>query len=183
MEVEAVEIFAELLTKAAERGSFEIMKGSGDLVAKRRYMMVTLVNKTEFDIHPVKTWFDSGRFWTAPAICNKMGRMGFSGCNKDWSIATGVSGVVLFNIRVGSKDHPLSVAFSNPMVGAVKCLAEFKSNYEVIWDRMNNAETYCDKIPIGNFKDTEGKSLSITLTSTSIPGMDAIVDITEQRNY
>ena len=183
MAVEALGAFGDLLTEASQQGHFEIIKGSGSLVAKTRYMMITLVNKSEFDIHPVDTWFYSGRFWTAPAVCNPMGNMGFSVCNKDWILATSVSGVVLFNIIVGSKVHPLSVAFSNPLAGVIKCRAEFNSDYNSVWQRMVRDNIHCDDIVIGDFEDKEGKSLSITLTSTSIPGMDAMVDITEQRNY
>ena len=183
MAVAAAGVFIGMLSEASKLKQFGIMNGSGSLVSKRRYMMITLVNKSEFDIHPVDTWFYSGRFWTAPAVCNKMSKMGFSGCNRDWSIATGVSGVVLFTIRVAGKEHPLSVAFCNPMAGGIMCHAEFNADYRGVWQRMIRHVIYREDLAIGDFEDKEGKPLSIKLALIAIPGMDAMVDITEQRNY
>ena len=183
MLVDSADDFKVKLADATRNNQFKTQSASKALERKRRWITVTMANLTEFNIEPVSNWFDSGRFWEAPSTCNPWAGTTFSGCEKDGSIMTGVSGAIVYNITVGQQKYPLTVAFSNPYIGAIKCRAEFSPHYKDVWERMDSGDPYYspDKY-LGAFSARPDRSkVNISLRLASIPGQNARVEITERR--
>ena len=131
-------------------------------------MVVNIANETQFSLKYEKEWFDVGRFWDAPCNTAAFGHSSFSGCNTFWGAAGyhGVSGAVLFYLQIPGqlKEHPITIAFSNPGTGSIKTRAEFSQDVEEVWKRMDKQCTHNAK------KDMPLGTQHTTFQLTSTPG-------------
>ncbi|GJE99082.1 hypothetical protein PsYK624_153230 [Phanerochaete sordida] len=88
---------------------------------KHRWVQCTIKNETQFDLLLENTYFDSGRYWTAPGGFSGFQQMVFSGCNGDGTVLTGVSGGCAFRISLDDQHYyDISLGWTNPEVGAFK---------------------------------------------------------------
>ncbi|KAG9008764.1 hypothetical protein FRB94_012988 [Tulasnella sp. JGI-2019a] len=100
-----------------------------ELQTKARWIHCTVRNETQFQLAPVSTYFYSGRFWDAPRSMTPTSLMVFTACNKDWSVATGVSGGTAFQLILQDdvRIH-ISLGWSNPYTGTIKAGAVLSKN-------------------------------------------------------
>jgi len=80
-----------------------------DLKKKHRWFQCTIKNATQFDLLLEESYLDSGTYWTAPGTVTQFDQMTFSGCNKNNSVATGVSGGQAFRVYL-DEQHDFSFA-------------------------------------------------------------------------
>jgi hypothetical protein len=71
-----------------------------ELKDKHRWAQLTIKNETQFDILLQGTYFDSGRYWTAPGSIPDFQQSVFSICNGDNTILTGVSGGTAYRLSL-----------------------------------------------------------------------------------
>ena len=153
--------------------------------SKERYVSVTVFNQTQYKLHLVDDYFDSGRFWDAPKDVNPFSQISFTGCEVNTSILTGVSGGAHFKLFMPCESGDdavleVSVGFTNPTLGAYKASAIFgdaKQAYDAVTDSTmsNESETYQAKIQGEN---NESKSVFFTISSS--PGPEATFTISEE---
>ena len=80
-----------------------------DLKEKYRWIQCTLKNATQFDIVLTDTYFDSGRYWTAPASLGAFSQMTWSACNQDGSMFTGATGGTAFRLSLDG-EHQFDIS-------------------------------------------------------------------------
>jgi hypothetical protein len=73
-----------------------------DIKDKSRWLQCTVKNETQFDILLIDTYFDSGRYWTAPGSFDPFAQLVFSCCNGD---GDGVSGGTAFRLSLDGKHY------------------------------------------------------------------------------
>ncbi len=155
-----------------------------DLKDKHRWVTVTVFNQTQYSLVYQASYFDSGRFWTAPTNVEPFKEMTFSGCNKNDSILTGVSGAAIFQLQMpkkggGYETLDIGAGFTNPQSGAFKSSGIFTSSgkaaYEATTDNTSNNTS-------SNYsgKDTDDKETTINFLVVSSPGQEASLTVTEQ---
>ena len=144
-----------------------------------RWIVINIVNETQFSLKYQTEWFDVGRFWDAPTNIAPFHQASFSGCSTFLGSAGyhGVSGAALFYLQIPGqlKEHPISVAFSNPGgTGSFKTRADFSYNMKEVWKRMDDQRTHnVDKV-IGiqhtkfQLTSTPGTQAKVTLTQVAI---------------
>ena len=142
-----------------------------------RWIAVNVANETQFNLKYEEEWFDVGRFWDAPCNTAAFGHSSFSGSSTYWGAAGhhGVSGAALFYLQIPGelKEHPITIAFSNPGTGSIKTRAEFSQDMKEVWKRMDKQCTHnAEKDVLLGIQQTK-----FQLTST--PGSQAKVTITQ----
>ncbi|KAI0373241.1 hypothetical protein BV20DRAFT_1050152 [Pilatotrama ljubarskyi] len=113
--------------------ALEIGKQTGVLVAqsapppppgikdKYRWLQGTIKNETQFQIQLIDSYFDSGRYWTAPTDIAPFTQMTFSCCNSDGSFLTGVAGGTAFRIIMNESVHyDFAIGWTAPSLGSLK---------------------------------------------------------------
>ncbi|KAI1171819.1 hypothetical protein F4777DRAFT_564120 [Nemania sp. FL0916] len=151
-----------------------------DLKDKHRWMQITLKNATQFPLLLDQTYFDSGRYWTAPAGSSAFDQNVFSVCNKDHSPVTGASGGTSFQI-VLDKTHTFNIAlgWTAPEAG------RFKAG---VIESTDPKDGYNAASPTGNFiisqneyegTDKEGNPTKIYFHVSAAPGNEAMFVVTE----
>ena len=68
-------------------------------------MQCTVKNETQFDILLLDTYFDSGRYWTAPGGFGNFNQLVFSCCNGDHTVLTGATGGTAFRVSLDDKHY------------------------------------------------------------------------------
>jgi hypothetical protein len=64
------------------------------------------------------TYFDSGRYWTAPGSFNPFEQLVFSCCNGDNTVGTGVSGGTAFRVSLDDQ-HYYDVSFVSTILADI----------------------------------------------------------------
>jgi hypothetical protein len=173
--IETAGAIAEALSKMS---SSEPAPPAG-LTGKSHWVTMTVFNQTQYEIVFQSSYFDSGRFWTAPTNVPPFESMTFSGCESDGSIMTGVSGGVQFSIAIPGNAQPFSAGFSNPEIGAYKASVVAGGTAQSAYNAIDNS-TISDSIgPIAG-TDTNGKAVTLNFGLVSSPGPEASVTVTQQ---
>ena len=106
-----------------------------------RWIVINVINETQFSLKYEKEWFDVGRFWDAPTSIAPFSKASFSGCSTLWGAVGyhGVSGATLFHLCIPGQliEHPITIAFSNPGTGSIKTRADFSQDMKEVWKRMD----------------------------------------------
>ncbi|KAI0295286.1 hypothetical protein BC826DRAFT_291736 [Russula brevipes] len=166
---------AELATKNGEVAGKIIPEPPKNLKDKFRWLQCTVKNETQFDILLMNTYFDSGRYWTAPGSFNPFEQLVFSCCNGDGSILTGATGGTAFRLWLDDKHcYDVSFGWTNPTFGSYKAgvteSSKGKDGYEV-------ANPYGGSILSKNVfegKDKRGKPAKFRIHVSAAPGQDAL---------
>ncbi|OJJ22334.1 hypothetical protein BKI52_06525 [marine bacterium AO1-C] len=187
--LEGVMAAAELATEVGGMVKSFIPDSPKDLKDKHRWMTVTIINETQYNIVFEESYFDSGRFWTPPTNTPAFKSMTFSGCNKDGSILTGVSGGALFQLQMpkeggGYEKLNFGVGFSNPEAGSIKISGIYptKSGEEgakQAYDKVDDGTTN-KKSEVFPGKDKDGHDIKVQFILVASAGQEARVTITEQ---
>jgi hypothetical protein len=169
------------LAKAIGAMSTALPKPPSDLTGKARWVTVTVFNQTQYDLVYQDSYFDSGRFWTAPTNVPPFKQMTFSACDKDNSLMTGVSGGVQFSIAIPGNPQQFAAGFSNPYAGANKAsvLAGASATPQAAYDAITDV-TARASIPALAGKDINGKDVTLSFSLASAPGAEASVTVTQQ---
>lgn len=93
-------------------------------------MQCTIINATQFDLLLEENYLDSGKYWTAPGAAVPFDQMTFTGCNKDHSPFTGVSGGLLYKVYL-DEEH----SFRFAIVSRIVRFVAFRANNELGTDR------------------------------------------------
>lgn len=143
---------AELTTKAKAM-SEDIPDPSSKLKNKHRWVSVTIFNQTQFELTYKDSYFSSGRYEDKPKSHIKpFSSETFTGCDRDGSILTGVSGGTLYLMRMPNAGNTyneidLGIGFSNPQTGSNKIAVligkstSAKKAYEAI-EENDTSKTY-----------------------------------------
>ena len=62
-------------------------------------------NETQFNLLLIDTFFDSGRYWTAPGGTGSFTQMVYSCCNGDNTVGTGATGGTAFRLSLDDKHY------------------------------------------------------------------------------
>lgn len=151
----------------------------GELKEKTRWLQFTINNKTQFPI----TWagqeyFDSGRFWKAPSGIDSVAQGMFSVCNKDNSVATGVSGGVVYKLEVpDGHSFEFALGFSNPFAGSQKASILLGSSAEGAYKEIVDHST--SRTHSFSAVTESGEKVTVALTFTVTPAQEAMLTITQ----
>ncbi|ASC72637.1 uncharacterized protein XM38_035950 [Halomicronema hongdechloris C2206] len=150
---------------------------------KARWFTMTLNNQTQWDIQYVTSYFDSGRYFTAPTTVEPFKDMEFSGCDKDGSIGTGVSGGSAFKIQIPTTDGGyetinFAVGWSNPFIGSFKTSIVLSNDPK---DAYNQIQEGTSSISSDKFqgKDTDDNSVNVQINFVAESAQHMICTITE----
>jgi len=155
-----------------------------DLKDKHRWVTVTVFNQSQYALVYKSSYFDSGRFWTAPTNVEPFQEMTFSGCDKDGWFLTGVSGGTTFTLQMpkeggGYQELDIGIGFTNPQSGSLKSSGVFTSSAETAYDDATDSTTNNTSSNYSG-NDTNGESTTINFLLVSAPGQEARITITEQ---
>ncbi|MGF1698734.1 hypothetical protein L4D09_00140 [Photobacterium makurazakiensis] len=155
-----------------------------DLEDKHRWVTVTVFNQTQYALVYKNSYFDSGKFWTAPTNVEPFEEMSFSGCDKDGSFLTGVSGGTTFTLQMpieggGYKEQDIGIGFTNPELGSTKASGIFSSSAEDAYDNTTDDTTEKTSSKFSG-KDTNDKDTAINFLVVSGPGQEGRITITQQ---
>ncbi|WP_437818489.1 hypothetical protein [Sorangium sp. So ce1078] len=151
---------------------------------KPRKFTMTLVNETQWTIQFQSSYFNSGRFEDAPTNVKPFNSMQFSGCDKDNSIMTGVSGGTAFRILIPTANndyahHDFSVGFSAPYGGAYKTSVVREANAERAYDAIKEGTTSLSS-GVLNGLDEDGKEVGVKFELVAESGEHTTCTITQQ---
>ena len=172
-----------------------------ELSDKHRSVSVTIFNQTQYELHYEGAYFDSGRFWTAPTNIAPFSELTFSGCDKDGSVGTGVSGGAVFHIQADLNipeaekegleileeefhtgllsDLDLAIGFTNPGVGGYKLSGVFGGDGESAYEAATT-DTSGSTSQTFSGNDTNDSPIMINFHVVSSPGTEASITLTEQ---
>jgi hypothetical protein len=198
MELEEIMTAAELASHVAGLVA-SIPAAPADLTEKARWQTITVVNQTQYMLIPSASYFDSGRFWTAPAAVPPFQKMTFSVCNADFSFFTGATGAVVMQVMLAPASQAvcnLGVGFGAPWAGGFDTNAVFDADAsstgvnpapsrtagalaQATYDTLSTSQVNAQS---GTFsgKDTQGNPTTITFAASGIPGQEAMVTVTQQ---
>ncbi|KAI0713532.1 hypothetical protein C8Q76DRAFT_693423 [Earliella scabrosa] len=92
---------------------------STELMDQYRWIQCTLKNETQFDVLPLDTYMDSGRYWAAPDRLAPFTQMTFSAC--DQGIFSGATGGTAFRVWLdGEHYYDFSWGWTAPAIGSFK---------------------------------------------------------------
>jgi hypothetical protein len=175
--IETAGKLVEAISKMAP-GAPELPSG---LQGKDHWLMMTVYNQTQYPLVFLASYFNSGRFYTAPTNVPPFKDMTFSGCASDGSLLTGVSGGVQFQIGVPGNPLTFGIGFSNPQIGAYKAsvVAGDGATAEQAYDKIDNT-TITATFPAFSGTDVNGNPVKVSFQLVSSPGQEASVTVTEQ---
>jgi len=121
------------------------------------------------------TYFDSGRYWTAPGSFNPFEQSVFSCCNGDNTVGTGVSGGTAFRVSLDDQHYyNVSFGWTNPALGSFKAgVAEAgkgKDGY-VIADSDGGSVLSKD---VFQGKDKSGNPVKFKIHVSAAPGQETL---------
>ncbi len=170
-----------------------------DLTQKARWQTITVVNQTQYAMIPTSTYFDSGRFWTAPTLVGPFQEMTFSVCNLDNSFFTGATGAVVMQVMLDQADNivcNLGVGFGAPFSGSFDINAVFDANASSTGVNPSPTQSFADlaqatynsnstssvtaQSATFSGTDTNGQPTSILFNVIAIPAQEAMVTVTQQ---
>jgi hypothetical protein len=198
MELEGILIIADLAEKIGGMVA-SILARPTDITEKPLWQTVTVVNQTQHRILPAATYFESGRFWTAPALAKPFDRMLFSVCNADYSFFTGATGGVVMQIILDEAKNivcNVGIGFGTPYVGPFDINAVFDANDRTIganpsprntpaalaqasFTNSSNALVQAQSATFSG-TDTNGNPTTVVFKAVAIPGQEAMITITQQ---
>ena len=146
-----------------------------------RWIVVNIVNKTQFSLKFENGWFKHGRFWDAPGSTKAFGCSWFSGCNTALRLE-GVSGAALFYLQIPNQlgEFPIAIAFSHPSSENFKIKANFTSDMRYVWETMKQQRSYDDSRPLKDvFVTKNNEKVHVNFKLTADPGQHAKVILTQ----
>ncbi|GJE99081.1 hypothetical protein PsYK624_153220 [Phanerochaete sordida] len=166
---------AELAGKVGDVAKQVVPAPSADLKDKHRWVQCTVKNETQFDLLLEDTYFDSGRYWTAPGGFSGFAQMVFSCCNGDNTVLTGVSGGCAFRISLDDQNYyDISLGWTNPELGA------FKAG---VVQSAKGVDGYNAATPVGaaltsdvvfQGKDKDGNPAKFRINVSAAPGQETL---------
>ena len=182
----AIELITGILTKTALGRAIDDMGKivSSVLSSGEREVSVTFYNQTQFEvIYSGSSYFDSGRFDTPPTNVQPFSTMTFSGCSKDDSILTGVSGGACFQLQLMGTDNStqeldVAIGFTNPEIGSNKASASFGSDPRAAYNGVTDSSTQA-KSGLFLGTDTNGNATTIQFMLASAPGTTVSITLTQ----
>ncbi|KAI0373243.1 hypothetical protein BV20DRAFT_1050153 [Pilatotrama ljubarskyi] len=167
---------ADLANNIAQVASKPIPKPASDLQEKYRWLQCTLKNETQFDIVLLDTYFDSGRYWTAPGNVNAFDQMVWSACNRDDSVFTGVAGGTGFRIMMDANNyHDFAVGYTNPTIGAYKAGVAVASGKGVDgYELADSAGRSGTTKAVYEGKDKDGNPVKFRFLMSGSPGQEPL---------
>jgi hypothetical protein len=159
------------------------------------FITTAVVNRTQFVLTFEDQYFDSGGFYTAPTDVQPFSVIFFTGIFE--GIFTGVTGAITFTFNpLPYVECRLGVGFAAPFVGDLKSNVAFDADlnqpansnpvlqpislftqgtYEA-----NSSDPSADTSTTFTGTDTNGASMTIQISGSAAPGVDAVVVITQQ---
>jgi len=170
-----------------------------DITEKSRWQTVTVVNQTQFPLIPVATYFESGRFWTAPTLARPFDKAMFSVCNSDYSFFTGATGGIVMQIILDEAKKlfcNVGIGFGTPYAGPFDINAVFDASgaaagvnpppahtpaalAQASFTDSSNSPVRARSATFAG-TDTSGKPTTIVFSAVAIPGQEAMVTVTQQ---
>lgn len=184
--ITAANLATAIMGMGAAASSGSTAPPTGAITDSNRWLTVTVFNQTQFDLVYLagSTYFDSGRFYTAPTNVSPFESMTFSASSSDGSYKTGVSGGVVFQLQMpssGTSDQTQDVAigFTNPEWGSYKTYVMFGNNADTAETNATNKSVSATS---QNFSgvDTNEQPVQINFLAASSPGPEASITITQQ---
>lgn len=198
MSLSAILTAAQLATDIAGLVS-SIPTPPPDLTQKARWQTITVVNQTQYTLVPTASYFDSGRYWTAPTLVEPFEEMTFSICNADTSFFTGATGAMVLQVVLDQPDNivcNLGVGFGSPWVGSFDTNAVFDASSsstganpppvsspgDLALNTYNSNSTATVNAQSATFSgtDTNGQPTTIVFNAVAIPAQEVMVTITQQ---
>lgn len=198
MELEGVLSIGDL---AKEIGGLipSILATPADITQKARWQTVTVVNQTQYMLVPGATYFESGRFWTAPTLVAPFNKMVFSICNADFSFFTGATGGMVLQLVAGQANKVVcnvGVGFGAPWAGAFDINVAFDpsasdagaspspglSQADLAQSAFTNSSIANVTARSATFSgtDTKGSPTTVVFNAVAVPGQEAMITITQQ---
>ncbi len=151
---------------------------------KHRWLTITVFNQTQYVLQFGDSYFDSGKFWAAPTNVEPFGEMTFSGCDKDMSYETGVSGGASFTLQISETegenvDLNMAFGFTNPQAGSTKISGLFNVNAVSAYKAVGDSTTSFTSDDYTG-QDTNLEETVINFKLVASPGQEATITLTEQ---
>lgn len=154
-----------------------------NITDKDRWFTMTINNQTQWPIQYMKSYFDSGRFFTAPTNVEPFKDMQFSGCDKDGSIWTGVTGGSYFRIRITTTDggyepFDFCIGWGNPRVGACKTALTPNTDPESAYNALSEGTSELNS-NVFTGQDDQEQPVNVKFEIKAESGQHMICTITE----
>lgn len=161
----------ELAAKIGEVAQKIIPDAPKDLKDKYRWIQCTVKNETQFDLLLEGTYFDSGRYWTAPGSIGNFDQLVFSCCNGDNSILTGVSGGNALRLSLDSEHYyDFALGWTNPTAGAFKAGVVESNSAKEGYEKASETGGSIMSSSVFVGKDKDGKEAKFKIHISAAPG-------------
>jgi hypothetical protein len=167
---------------------------------------VTILNRTQFLLTPLGSYFDSGRFDLPPGDVSPFGASTFTACATDDSVLTGVTGAASYTASLPDGSCNIGVGFCNPAIGGYKTNIAFDpdQNQFTQGSQLNNPTqtwTTSPVLPPSDFTqgtyncsvgstvnassshftgtDSDGNAVTIQFTGSAAPGPQIVVTVVQ----
>ena len=168
------------LAEAIAQMRTAIPEPSRGLESRARWLTLTILNRTQFDLVFQGVYFDAGRFHTTPSNVGAFGEMTFSACEKDGRFMSGVSGGTLFSLQYTALEGaPIGIGFSNPWHGPLRAWAGETRSAERAYEA-NVPAAATSYAPTVKGDDVDGNATEFRIAIAYTAAQQALVTLTQQ---
>ncbi|KAF7969296.1 hypothetical protein HWV62_22427 [Athelia sp. TMB] len=146
-----------------------------ELKEKFRWLQCTIKNETQFDVLLQGTYFDSGRYWTAPGSFSSFAQMVFSCCNGDHTVMTGATGGTALRVSLDDKHfYDVALGWTAPTAGSFKAGVVESSSPKDGYESATAEGKAVISDTIFEGKDKDGNKARFRIHLSAAPGLEAL---------